>query len=99
MGGISRTAGGLMDRGTCQPGPASSATCARRRWCLRLVLGLLLAASLLGASLYADPPAGPPECPVELKGPPVPEKGPRPPTGPQSIAAFIDDLSSNDSAF
>jgi pilus assembly protein CpaC len=65
-----------------------------RRWCLRLGIGFFLMGPLL-SSLRAEPPPCPPETPAV----PVPERGPRPPTGPQSLAAFLDNVSSNDSAF
>jgi pilus assembly protein CpaC len=82
-----------MRQGLFKPGTA------RRRWCLRLGFGLFLAATVLVAGLYADPPACPTPCPPEAPLPPTPQKGPRPPAGPKSIASFVDDLSSNDSAF
>ena len=42
------------------------------------------------------PPTCPP-CPAPL--PPAPEKGPRPPSGPESVRSFLDSISSNDAAF
>jgi pilus assembly protein CpaC len=47
---------------------------------------------------YLPPAAGGTACPPEAPAVPTPERGPRPPTGPASLAAFIDDVSSRDSA-
>jgi hypothetical protein len=73
------------------------AVCFRRRFCLGI--GIFLAVSLLAAGLKADPPGSQVPCPQDPPGVPLQEKGSRPATGPQSLAAFIDNLSSNDSAF
>jgi pilus assembly protein CpaC len=73
----------------CEPRPS-------RRW----VLALILACCGLAGWAAAQPPACPP-CPYcpPPSPPPVAEKGPRPPTGPEAVSAFVDGLTSNDAAF
>src|SRR5262245_34127797 len=66
----------------------------RRALALTIGAGLLLA--FLGAELVGAPP---PPCPPATLLPPVPAKAPRPLTGPESVASFVDSLSRNDAAF
>jgi pilus assembly protein CpaC len=70
----------------------------RSAFLVRLGFGLLLAGLLPAGRAGAGQPPGPPT----ISGfasclPPTPEKGPRPPTGKESVAAFVDNISSTDS--
>src|SRR4051812_28031413 len=67
------------------------------RWLLRALL-----ASWMGLASWANSQEAP--CLPNNSGfsphlPPPPEKGPRPVTGPASVAAFVDSVSTNDSVF
>src|SRR5690348_1022198 len=66
----------------------------------RLVLGAaLLAAVCLARRGGAQPPPCPPVAGIASPClPPVPEKGPRPATGRESVSSFVDSLNSRDAA-
>jgi pilus assembly protein CpaC len=65
-----------------------------------LVFALLLGSLAITGQAAAEQPA----CPPTISGfapclPPTPQRPPRPATGPESVAAFVDHLTTNDSAF
>jgi pilus assembly protein CpaC len=60
---------------------------------------LVACIGLTGRSPAQQPPAPPTVSGVPLCPVPTPEKGPRPATGAESVASFVDGLTSNDAAF
>jgi pilus assembly protein CpaC len=79
---------------------------AKRRKFLWQSVSLLLGLLTLAAGVFAQPPCPPqglPDPPPTIGGfmpqlPPAPQKAPRPATGPESVAAFVDSLSNTDTA-
>jgi pilus assembly protein CpaC len=77
---------------------SSSRQCLNQR---SLRLALLVCAGLCFQAARAAQAADPPACPATIGGLPLPaplapEKAPRPASGPQSVAAFVEGLTTND---